>query len=60
MKYAVSKSDDYGQTVRVVIRDFESYPKGRVLAIIPRDDQHEAEQIAQKICDLLNAQDTGL
>jgi hypothetical protein len=38
----------------VVIRDFKSVPIGRVLAIIPRDNRHEAEQEAQRISDLLN------
>jgi len=59
LRYGVSISKDYDPD-KVVIRDFESIPKGRVLAIIPRDDQHEAEQIAQKICDLLNKEDKGL
>ena len=53
MRYGVSLSKDYAPD-KVVIRDFESEPAGRVLAIIPREDQHEAEQIAQHICDLLN------
>lgn len=53
MRYGVSFSKDYlGGSV--VIRDFKSVPEGRVFAIIPRDNRHEAEQIAQKICDLLN------
>jgi ABC-type sugar transport system substrate-binding protein len=38
----------------VVIRDFESNPKGRVLAIVVRDNRYEAEQAAQYMCDLLN------
>ena len=59
MRFAVSLSKDYAPD-KVVIRDFESEPPGRVLAIIPREDQHEAEQIAQKICDLLNREDSGL
>lgn len=54
MRYAVSQSTDYGADERIVIRDFESVPKGRILAIIPREDKKEAEQIAQRICDLLN------
>lgn len=53
MRYAVSKSEDYGPN-KVVVRDFESEPKGRVLCIIARDNIHEAEQLAQNICDLLN------
>jgi len=53
MQYAVSKSEDYGPN-QVVVRDFKSVPEGRVLCIIARDNQHEAEQIAQHICDLLN------
>ena len=53
MRWAVSKSNDYDPH-RVVVRDFESNPKGRVLCVIARDDDHEAEQIAQHICDLLN------
>jgi hypothetical protein len=54
MRYGCSLSNDYNGIPQVVIRDFESTPKGRVLAIIPRESQHEAEQIAQQICDLLN------
>ena len=57
MQYGVSQSTDYGPH-RVVVRDFKSDPKGRVLVIIARDNQHEAEQIAQHICDLLNKQET--
>ena len=53
MRYGCSLSDDYSPN-RVVIRDFESNPKGRVLCIVARDNQHEAEQIAVMICDLLN------
>jgi hypothetical protein len=53
MRYGVSFSNDYFEG-SVVIRDFQSEPKGRVLAIIPRDNRHEAEQEAQRICDLLN------
>lgn len=52
-RFGVSVSNDYAPNP-VVIRDFDSIPKGRVLAIIAREDQHEAEQIAQEICDLLN------
>ena len=53
MRYGVSFSNDY-LNGSVVIRDFKSEPKGRVLAIIPRDNRWEAEQEAQYICDLLN------
>jgi len=38
----------------VVIRDFNSEPKGRVLCIVIRDNRYEAEQTAQFMCDLLN------
>ena len=55
MRFAQSTSTDYGPH-RVVVRDFESTPPGRVLLIIARDNQAEAEQIAQNICDLLNNQ----
>lgn len=58
MRYAVSYSEDYGPQ-RVVVRDFESTPKGRVLLIVARDSQHEAEQIAQHICDLLNQKESN-
>jgi hypothetical protein len=54
MRYGVSLTQDYLGPKTVVIRDFQSEPKGRVLAIIPRENRHEAEQIAQHICDLLN------
>ena len=57
MRYGVSFSKDYLGGC-VVIRDFKSYPEGRVLAIIPRDNRHEAEQEAQRICDLLNKSET--
>ena len=57
MRYGCSLSDDYVDN-KVVIRDFESHPKGRVLCIIARDNQHEAEQIAIKLCDLLNYEST--
>jgi len=53
MRYGVSFSTDYMNGC-VVIRDFKSVPIGRVLAVIPRDNRHEAEQAAQHICDLLN------
>lgn len=53
MRYGVSFSKDYLEGA-VVIRDFKSIPEGRVLAIIPRENRHEAEQEAQRICDLLN------
>lgn len=56
MRYGVSLSNDYGINP-VVIRDFESTPKGRVLLVITRENQYEAEQIAQNICDLLNEQE---
>ena len=54
MRYGCSLSNDYGE-FKVVVRDFKSTPKGRVLCIIARDDRHEAEQIAIQICDLLNS-----
>lgn len=56
MRYGVSHSTDYpiGQ---VVIRDFLSEPKGRVLCVIARDNIYEAEQTAQYICDLLNKEE---
>jgi hypothetical protein len=57
MQYGCSLSEDYTPN-RVVVRDFQSNPPGRVLLIIARDNQHEAEQIAQKICDLLNKEQT--
>jgi hypothetical protein len=53
MRYGPSLSDDYG-TNHVVVRDFKSTPPGRVYCIIARDNQHEAEQIAVLISDLLN------
>ena len=56
MRYGVSRSEDYGPT-RVVVRDFQSVPQGRVLCIIARDNEHEAEQLAQLITDLLNQQE---
>lgn len=52
-RYAVSWSEDYNNGA-VVIRDFLSEPKGRVLCFIARDNRYEAEQTAQYICDLLN------
>ena len=58
MRYGVSLSNDYSEHQQVVIRDFKSEPKGRVLATIPRENRHEAEQIAQRICDLLNQDDS--
>ncbi len=54
MRYGVRLSKDYMDRECVVIRDFMSQPKGRVLAIIPRDNRYEAEQEAQHIVDLLN------
>ena len=56
MRYGVSLSKDY-KDGQVVVRDFQSVPKGRVLCIIVRDNRSEAEQIAQHICDLLNNQE---
>ena len=55
-RWGVSRSVDYGPE-RVVIRDFESTPKGRVLCIIQRDNMNEAEWAAQHICDLLNKEE---
>jgi hypothetical protein len=55
MRYGLSLSQDYNPW-RVVVRDFQSVPPGRVLCIIARDNQYEAEQIAQQIVDLLNNQ----
>jgi len=57
MRYAVSHSQDYSPN-EVVVRDYQSEPKGRVLCVIVRDNKQEAEQIAQHICDLLNKQET--
>jgi hypothetical protein len=54
MRYGVSHSQDYKQVGEVVIRDFLSEPKGRVLCVIARDNKYEAEQTAQYICDQLN------
>ena len=54
MRYGVSLAKDYLDGECVVIRDFLSVPKGRVLCIIVRENRHEAEQEAQRICDLLN------
>ncbi len=53
MRYGVSFTTDYLDG-SVVIRDFMSEPKGRILAIIPRESRYDAEQEAQRICDLLN------
>lgn len=53
MRYGVSLSKDFAEG-RVVVRDFLSTPKGRVLCVIARDNQAEAEEIAQYIVDLLN------
>jgi hypothetical protein len=53
MRYGYSLSEDYTPN-RVVVRDFQSNPPGRVLCIIARDNEHEAEQIAVLISDLLN------
>lgn len=57
MKYGVSFTTEYLENGSVVIRDFLSEPPGRIFAIIPRENRHEAEQIAQRICDLLNTQE---
>lgn len=57
MRYGYSLSEDYTPH-RVVIRDFNSTPPGRVLCIIARDNEHEAEQIAVKISDLLNNEES--
>jgi hypothetical protein len=54
MRYGVSHSQDYKQVGEVVIRDFFSEPKGRVLCVIARENTYEAEQTAQYICDQLN------
>ena len=54
MRYGVSQSQDYKQVCEVVIRDFLSEPKGRVLCVIARENIYEAEQTAQYICDQLN------
>jgi hypothetical protein len=54
MRYGVSQSKDYKQVGEVVVRDFLSEPKGRVLCVVARDNKYEAEQIAQYICDQLN------
>jgi hypothetical protein len=57
MRYGVSQSNDYQQVGAVVIRDFLSEPKGRVLCVIARDNLYEAEQTAQYLCDLLNKEE---
>ena len=59
MRYAASRSNDYLGPGTIVIRDFNSEPKGRVFAIIPRDNPIEAQQIAQEICDLLNKKESN-
>ena len=56
MRYAVSFSPDYNGGA-VVIRDFWSEPKGRVLCFIVRDNEQEAKEVAQYMCDLLNAEE---
>lgn len=48
-------SRDYAPN-RIVIRDHGSVPEGRVLCVIARENEAEAELIAQNICDLLNKQ----
>ena len=53
MRYGYSLSRDYNP-FRVVVRDFKSTPPGRVVCIIARDNEREAEQLAVKISDLLN------
>lgn len=53
MRYGSSISEDYAPN-RVVVRDFKSSPPGRVICIIARENQYEAEQLAVKISDLLN------
>jgi len=58
MRYGVSLSKDYLKDECVVIRDFLTVPKGRVLCIIVRENRYEAEQEAQRICDLLNQSET--
>lgn len=55
----MSFSTDYNGG-SVVIRDMMSEPKGRVFAIIPRENRAEGEQVAQRICDLLNSYETEL
>jgi hypothetical protein len=57
MRYGVSWSTDYLNGGAVVIRDFKSEPKGRVLCIITRDNRYESEQTAQYLCDLLNKEE---
>ena len=57
MRYGVSQSEDYKQVGQVVIRDFLSEPKGRVLCVIARENIYEAEQTAQYLCDLLNKEE---
>lgn len=54
MRYGCSNSNDYGTKTSIVIRDFGSKPAGRVVAVIPRENVHEAQQIGQVLCDLLN------
>lgn len=60
MRYGCSNSCDYGSKQSIVIRDFGSKPAGRVVAMIPRVNAHEAQQIAQVICDLLNNNNVDL
>jgi len=59
MRYGVSRSTDYGNNP-VVVRDFQSEPQGRVLCVIVRDNEYEAEQIAQRICDALNKEEGAI
>jgi hypothetical protein len=58
MRYGYSLSDDYAPN-RVVVRDFKSSPPGRVLCVIVRDNEYEAEQLAVKISDLLNQSESN-
>lgn len=54
MRYFVSMSNDY-LPYTVVVRDITTRPiSGRVVCIIPRDDEEEGKVIAQAICDALN------
>jgi hypothetical protein len=57
MRYGVSESFDYSDSGSIVIRDFQSEPRGRVLCVITRSNQTEATEIAQYLCDLLNKEE---
>jgi hypothetical protein len=59
MRYGCSLSKDY-DPYRVVVRDFTSSPVGRVLVIVARDNEHEAQEVGQKICDLLNREEDAV